>query len=74
MTSKKYGWQKRWQVDRAAGTAHHDTGLQVAAAGGQVRANNAQQVQTVLAEKHGHNAPEMVQRLLKEARILLVQP
>jgi hypothetical protein len=27
----------------------------------------------VLAEKHGHNAPEMVQRLLKEARILLVQ-
>lgn len=73
MTSKKYGWQKRWQVDRAAGTAQHETGLHVAAAGGQVRANNAQQVQTVLAEKHGHNAPEMVQRLLKEARILLVQ-
>ncbi len=73
MTSKKYGWQKRWQVDRAAGTAQHETGLQVAVAGGQVLANNAQQVQTVLAEKHGHNAPEMVQRLLKEARILLVQ-
>lgn len=74
MTSKKYGWQKRWTVDSAAGTAHHDTGLQVAGVGGQVRANNAQQVQQVLAEKHGHNAPQMVQRLLKEARILLVQP
>ncbi len=74
MTSKKYGWQKRWHVDRAAGTAHHDTGLQVAMAGGQPHANNAMQVQTVLAEKHGHNAAEMVQRLLKEARILLVQP
>lgn len=73
MTSKKYGWQKRWTVDRGAGTAQHDTGLQVALLGDQVRANNAQQVQTVLAEKHGHNAPEMVQRLLKEARILLVQ-
>lgn len=56
-----------------AEAVRHDTGLQVAAADGQVRANNAQQVQAVLAEKHGHNAPEMMQRLLKEARILLVQ-
>lgn len=73
MTSKKYGWQKRWQVDRLAGTAHHDTGLQVAIVGGEPNANNAQQVQDALAVKHGHNAPEMVRRLLKEARLLLVQ-
>lgn len=73
MTSKRYGWQKRWTVDQAAGTAHHDTGLQVRLSGGQVSANNANQVQESLAIKHGHNAPEMVRRLLKEARILLVQ-
>jgi len=72
MTSKKYGWQKRWQVDTATRTAHHDTGLHVAALGGNVSANNAAQVQQALTAKHGHNAPEMVRRLLKEARILLV--
>lgn len=74
MTSKKYGWQKRWQVDIDGGLAQHDTGLQVSMIRGELRAGNAQQVQTALAVKHGHNAPEMVRRLLKEARILLVQP
>ena len=73
MTSKKYGWQKRWQVDRMAGKAEHDTGLKIAIVGGQPQAINADDVQAALSVKHGHNAPEMVRRLLKEARILLVQ-
>ena len=72
MTSKKYGWQKRWAVDHTAGTAQHDTGLMVRMMGGQVSPNNAQQVETALSAKHGHNAPEMVRRLLKEAQILMV--
>ena len=73
MTSKKYGWQKRWQINQAAGTGLHETGLQVVLVGGQPTARNADDVQAALSVKHGHNAPEMVRRLMKEARILLVQ-
>jgi hypothetical protein len=72
MKSPRYGWQKRWQVNHTERTAVHDTGLHVQMPGDEPRANNAQQVQQALAVKHGHNAPVMVQRLLKEARILLV--
>lgn len=71
MTSKHYRWQTRWQVDHSSGTAQHDTGLMVRVVGGQPQANNAQQVQQQLAIKHGHNAAEMVRRLLKEAGQLL---
>lgn len=73
MTSKHYRWQTRWRVDHAAGTAQHDTGLMVHMMGGRPQANNGQQVQQLLAEKHGHNAAAMVQRLLKEAGQLLTQ-
>ena len=70
MTSKKYGWQKRWQV-HGDGTARHETGLMVRMNGGQATANNSQQVQAALAVKHGHNAAEMIRRLLKEANMLM---
>lgn len=74
MTSKHYGWQKRWTIDRQAGRAQHDTGLTVIVTGGDPRAINALQVQQQLSVNHGHNAPEMVRRLMKEVRILMEKP
>ena len=74
MTSKKYGWQKRWTINQETGQAHHDTGLTVNFLGGQPRPINAQQVERELSVKHGHNAPTMVARLVKEARILMEKP
>lgn len=72
MTSKKYGWQKLWTVDRATNTAKHETGLTVK--DGQRGARvviGAEQVIADLTPKHGHNASDMVRRLVKEAGILL---
>ena len=69
MTSKHYKWQTRWHV--ANGIATHDTGLVVSIAGGQPRANNARQVIESLTPKHGHNAPDMVARLLRAAGPLM---
>lgn len=74
MTSKKYGWHKRWTIDKATGQARHDTGLTVNFLGGEPRAINAQQVEQQLSVKHGHNAPTMVSRLMKEARLLKDKP
>lgn len=71
MTSKHYRWQARWQLDRAAGTATHDSGLIVrftAAAGPDGQPDNAPETLAALAVKNGpHNAPQMLRRLLKEA-------
>lgn len=74
MTSKHYLWQKRWRLDLAAGTAVHDTGLQVRLVhtdrGPGAEALNADATVQALAPKHGHNAPAMIQRMLREARQL----
>lgn len=69
--SPRYKWQTRWTIDKSAGTATHETGLMVQMMGGQPRANNAAQVQQVLAVKHGHNAATMIARMLREAAALL---
>lgn len=69
MTSKHYRWQTRWQL--ADGLATHETGLRVRLAAGRPLAQNADEVHSALAPKHGHNAAAMVQRLLREAAQLL---
>lgn len=75
MTSKHYGWQRRWAVDHAAGTYTHECGLAVqfdGPADTRGRALNAPQVQAALAVKNGHNAAAMIQRMLREAAELRV--
>ena len=71
MTGKHYRWQTRWRVDRAAGEARHDSGLVVRFdAAGAARAVNADEVRAQLAVKHGHNAPQMIARMLYEAALI----
>lgn len=68
MTSKHYKWQTRWRVDRAAGLATHDSGLQVTFSSGQAQAVNQAEALAALAVKNGpHNAPQMLKRLVREA-------
>jgi hypothetical protein len=75
MTSKHRRWQSRWQVDSAAGVATHDTGLRVRLEEGHGQAENAEEVALSLMPVHGaHNAPAMVQRLVREGAQLLVDP
>lgn len=72
MTSKHYGWQKRWTVNHAAGSARHEHGLVVLQdMAGRRQVIGAETVAESLRPKHGHNADAMVQRLIKEAGILL---
>ena len=59
-------WQLRWHVDRARGVARHDTGAVVFIVNGRPIAEDAQSVIDSLAVKNGHNAPEMLQRMLRE--------
>lgn len=76
MTSKHHKWQLRWRIDQAAGLATHDTGLRVRFLGsaGRGHAENAEAVAAELAKTHGpHNAPQMLQRLLREADRLLAR-
>ncbi len=76
MTSKHHRWQARWQVDPATGVATHETGLRVRLAeGGRGQPENADEVARALMPVHGaHNAPAMVQRLVREGAQLLVDP
>ena len=74
MTSKHYRWQTRWAVDKAAGTARHECGLVVRVSGPGVpaAADNAPKILAALAVKHGgHNAPRMLERMLREAAELI---
>lgn len=75
MTSKHYRWQLRWRLDLAAGTGVHECGLQVRltrTAGGlpSAEAVNAEATVQALAVENGHNAPQMVARMLREAKQL----
>ncbi|MCV2349297.1 hypothetical protein [Paucibacter sp. Y2R2-4] len=75
MTSKHYGWQKRWRVDLAARQAVHESGLIVeytqdpadpAAWDGELLPDPA--VHAALIAKHGpHNIGPMMARLMREA-------
>jgi hypothetical protein len=75
MNSKHRRWQSRWQIDIASGLAVHETGLRVRLAEGGGAAENAEEVARALEPQHGpHNAPAMVQRLVREGAQLLVDP
>jgi len=73
--SKHRHWQARWELDPGAGTATHDSGLCVRLVDGQGVADNAASVEEALRPLHGpHNAPAMVQRLVREGAQMLMDP
>lgn len=75
MSTKHHRWQARWQIDPATGVATHDTGLRVRLEEGRGTPENADEVTLSLVPAHGaHNAPAMVQRLVREGAQLLVDP
>lgn len=74
-TTRHHLWQARWQLDALAGTAVHDSGLQVRLLDGVGVADNAEPIVQDLATAHGpHNAAAMVQRLVREGAQLLIDP
>jgi hypothetical protein len=75
VTSKHYRWQTRWSVNAAAGTATHDTGIQVETRAGSVVIVDPEAATQILAVKNGpHNAPIMLKRLAREAAQMLNNP
>ncbi len=75
MSSKSSLWQARWEIDQAQGLAVHDSGLRVRLKDGKGAAENAAEVAQAFTPKHGpHNAPAMVQRLVREGAQLLIDP
>ena len=72
--SPRYRWQIRWRLI-APGYAQHASGLEVRFGARWMRPANADDALAKLARVHGpHNAPVMLARLLKEARILYAPP
>ena len=70
MTSRRYKWQARWQWDAETETFEHDSGLQVRfkpGPGPGEAVNLADIMPALVAKNGGHNAPQMVQRMLGEA-------
>jgi hypothetical protein len=75
MSSKPSLWQARWQIDQTEGLAVHDSGLRVRLSEGKGSAENSSEVVESFMPKHGqHNAPAMVQRLIREGAQLLIDP
>ena len=75
MTSKHVQWKTRWTVDENDGLATHDSGLRVRLQDGLGVAQNPDEVAQALAPLHGtHNAPAMVQRLVREGVQMLIDP
>lgn len=76
MKSKASLWQTRWLIDQQGGLALHDTGLRVhLTEDGRGEAENADEIVAAFTPQHGaHNAPAMVQRLVREGAQLLVDP
>jgi hypothetical protein len=75
MTSKHHGWQARWEVDQWATLATHETGLRVRLQDGVGVSDNAEEIALALVPAHGaHNAPAMVQRLVREGAQMLIDP
>lgn len=75
MVSKHYKWQLEWAVDLEASTAAHSSGLVVqftpaddTPGAHDGRAVNIEQISSALLAKHGgHNVPQMLARLMREA-------
>ena len=75
MTAKHVQWKARWDVDEADRLATHDSGLRVRLQDGLGVAENADEVALALTPQHGpHNAPAMVQRLVREGAQMLIDP
>lgn len=75
MSSKSSLWQARWDIDQAEGVAVHDTGLRARLQDGKGVADNAAEIAEAFIPQHGpHNAPAMVQRLVREGAQLLIDP
>jgi hypothetical protein len=75
MSAKPSLWQARWHTDEAEGRAVHDCGLRVTLRDGKGVAENATEIIESFIPKHGpHNAPAMVQRLVREGAQLLIDP
>ncbi len=75
MRSKSSQWQARWQLHAAEGLAVHESGLRVRLQDGKGVAENAAEVAESFIPQHGpHNAPAMVQRLVREGAQLLIDP
>jgi len=75
MTSKRTRWQSRWDIDPVQRIATHETGLRVRVEDGVGVAENGMEVEQSLIPMHGaHNAPAMVQRLVREGAQLLIDP
>ncbi len=76
MTPKHTPWKARWQVDDTETVASHDSGLRVRLQeDGQGIAENGDEVVAQLLPLHGaHNAPAMVQRLVREGAQMLIDP
>ena len=75
MSSKPSQWQARWKIDQTEGLAVHESGLRVRLQDGKGTAENGAEVAESFIPKHGpHNAPAMVQRLVREGAQLLLDP
>ena len=76
MTAKHVQWKTRWTVDETETLATHDSGLRVRLQdGGLGVAENGDEVVAALTALHGpHNAPAMVQRLVREGAQMLIDP
>ena len=75
MPSKSSQWQARWQILQAEGLAIHDSGLRVRLQDGRAAAENPSEVAESFIPAHGpHNAPAMVERLVREGAQLLIDP
>jgi hypothetical protein len=75
MSSKPSLWQARWQINQTEALAIQDTGLRVRLEDGKANAENSAEIVESFIPKHGpHNAPSMVQRLVREGAQLLIDP
>jgi hypothetical protein len=75
MTPKHFQWKNKWSVDEVADVATHETGLRVHLVEGVGVSDNADEVALLFVPQHGaHNAPAMVQRLVREGAQMLIDP
>ena len=69
------GWQASWEVSDDGMEARHTSGLRVRLVGDQGRAENGPDIEQGFLPQHGpHNAPAMVQRLVREGARMLIDP
>lgn len=75
MAPKHSRWQASWQVSDDGTVARHASGLRVRLHGEQGQADNAADIELAFLPQHGpHNAPAMVQRLVREGAQMLIDP